>query len=72
MYMHLQLKDGVTFEDLRTFTQLIESISDVEMALGMYMAAGASITAGMNEIVYNVMQFENFDALFLISIFQLI
>ena len=37
---------GIAFEDLRAFTQLVESISDVEMALGMYMAAGASITAG--------------------------
>ena len=50
-YIQSQLKDGVAFEDLRAFTQLIESISDVEMALGMYMAAGASITAGTNHIV---------------------
>ena len=42
----LHTQDGITFSDLRAFTQLLESISDIEMALGMYMAAGASITAG--------------------------
>jgi hypothetical protein len=40
-------QDGITFNDLQAFTQLLESISDIEMALGMYMAAGASITAGI-------------------------
>ena len=42
----IHIQDGITFSDLRAFTQLLESISDIEMALGMYMAAGASITAG--------------------------
>ena len=46
LHMHTSHQAGITFDDLRDFTQLLESISDVEMALGMYMAAGASITAG--------------------------
>jgi Ca2+-binding EF-hand superfamily protein len=37
-------KDGISFEDVQAFTELVENISDVEMALSMYMAAGASIT----------------------------
>ena len=45
--MHHQA--GITFDDLRAFTQFLESINDVEMALGMYMAAGASITAGTSD-----------------------
>ena len=44
------MQAGITFDDLRAFTQLLESISDVEMALAMYMAAGASITAGKFDV----------------------
>lgn len=54
---------GVTFDDLRAFTQLLESISDVEMALGMYMAAGASITAGkfdMNQLIIVALMLDPF------------
>ncbi|CAI8033649.1 Calcium uptake protein 1, mitochondrial, partial [Geodia barretti] len=39
-------KEGISFEDVQAFTELVENISDVEMALSMYMAAGASITPG--------------------------
>ena len=39
--------EGISFEDVQAFTELVESISDVEMALSMYMAAGASITPGI-------------------------
>ena len=36
----------MSFEDVQAFTELVDNISDIEMALGMYMAAGASITPG--------------------------
>lgn len=39
-------QDGITFEEMKLFSQLVEEISDVEMALSMYLAAGSSITAG--------------------------
>ena len=39
------VQGGITLEDVQAFTELVENIGDVEMALGMYMAAGASITA---------------------------
>lgn len=38
---------GISFEEMKLFSQLVEEIADVEMALSMYLAAGASITAGM-------------------------
>ena len=41
-------QEGISLEDVKAFTELVENISDVETALGMYMAAGASITAGMD------------------------
>ena len=36
---------SMSFEDVKSFLQLVEVITDVEMALSMYSAAGASITA---------------------------
>ena len=45
-------QEGISFEDVQAFTELVENISDVEMALSMYMAAGASITPGNNRAVY--------------------
>ena len=41
------VQEGISFEDVQAFTELVENISDVEMALSMYMAAGASITPGI-------------------------
>ena len=37
---------GVSFEEVKRFARLVDSIVDVEMALSMHSAAGASITAG--------------------------
>ena len=42
----LQQDKGVAFEEYILFCRLVEEIADVETALGMYLAAGASITAG--------------------------
>ena len=42
------VQEGISFEDVQAFTELVENISDVEMALSMYMAAGASITPGIH------------------------
>ena len=36
---------GISFEEMQLFSRLVEEIADVEMALSMYLAAGASITA---------------------------
>lgn len=38
--------NGITFEEMKLFHSLVGEIHDVEMALSMYLAAGASITAG--------------------------
>ena len=43
----ITVQEGISFEDVQAFTELVENISDVEMALSMYMAAGASITPGI-------------------------
>ena len=43
----LFVQEGISFEDVQAFTELVENISDVEMALSMCMAAGASITPGI-------------------------
>ena len=43
-YVHVQ-GGSMSFEDVKSFLQLVEVITDVEMALSMYSAAGASITA---------------------------
>ncbi len=37
--------EGITFEDVEAISALIQNIQDVETALSMHMAAGASITA---------------------------
>ena len=37
---------GVSFEEVKAFSKFLDSISDVEMSLSMYLAAGASITSG--------------------------
>ena len=39
-------QEGVSFEEVKSFARLVDSIVDVEMALSMHSAAGASITAG--------------------------
>ena len=37
---------GITFEEVKSFTEMLDSLSDVDMALGMFHAAGASVTQG--------------------------
>jgi len=40
------MQGGITFEEAKAFAKFLDSITDVEMALSMYLAAGASITVG--------------------------
>ena len=40
------MQGGVSFEEAKMISKLVEATADVEMALSMYSAAGASITAG--------------------------
>jgi Ca2+-binding EF-hand superfamily protein len=57
-------QEGITFEDVQAFTELVENISDVEMALSMYMAAGASITpADLRQVALAVAGIELHDRL---------
>ena len=44
MYVHVL--QGVTFEEVWSFTEMLDSLNDVDMALGMFHAAGASVTPG--------------------------
>ena len=37
---------GITLEDVSNFNEFLDGLSDVEIALSMYLAAGSSITAG--------------------------
>ena len=37
---------GITFDEVQSFARLVECISDVQIALSMFLAAGASITGG--------------------------
>ena len=37
---------GITFVEVKNFSEFLDCIADVEMALSMHTAAGASITVG--------------------------
>ena len=40
------MQRGISFEEVKAFSKFLDSIGDMEMALSMYLAAGASITSG--------------------------
>ena len=46
LHHNMLFMQGITFEEVQQFAQVLDSLRDVETALSMYSAAGASVTQG--------------------------
>lgn len=48
--LHTVLTKGITFEEVQQFAHVLDCLNDLETALSMYSAAGASVTQGEGDM----------------------